>query len=155
MGGPRRGAGRKPVPFWRKVQIGVFCQERFQQEQEAQRWTRFEARGDTQSRRQIQEQARTAAARAKRRFVTLPPAELRKAIAKPAAELDRIGRVFAVPEVRPKGVRGRILRDAADKFGVGPSVADKYWQLVRRLVLISSCNRGGTSKSAYMLRPVN
>jgi hypothetical protein len=133
-GGSGRGQGRPPTPFWRKVQVGIFCEERFQQEQEAQRWARFEARGDTHRRRQLQEQARTAAARAQRRFVALPPAELRKAIAKPAAELDKIGRVSAVPKVRPKGIRGRILREAADEYGCSPSVADKYWQLVRRLV---------------------
>jgi hypothetical protein len=132
-GGKRKGAGRPPVPFRHKLEVGVFCQERFQQEQKAQRRAWLEARGDTQRRRQLQEQARTAAARAKRRFVTLPPAELRKAIAKPAAELDKIGRVSAVPKVRPKGIRGRILREAADKYGTSPSVADKYWQLVRRL----------------------
>ena len=132
-GGKQKGAGRPPVPFWRKVQVGLFCQERFQQEQEAQRWARFEARGDTQRRRQLQEQARTAAARAKRQFVTLPLAELRKAIAKPAAELDKIGRVSGCRRFDRRVSGGEYCGKRPTKFGTSPSVADKYWQLVRRL----------------------
>ena len=94
-GGKQKGAGRPPVPFLRKLQVGMFCQERLPR-----------ARGPTVGPvRGPQRYSSAASCKSKPdcrgragRFVTLPPAELRKAIAKQATELDKIGRVSAVPE---------------------------------------------------------
>jgi len=144
-GGSRPGAGRKPVSPARRREIGGWCEDLHRSIREDERRSRLEARSNTKAIRRHQAEAWKSAARVRRRFVSLPATELRRAIAAPAAEIDKLGRIGYAPARRPKGARARILKEAAKQFGITESVADKYWKEFRRFErrLISSRNPRG------------
>src|SRR5262249_37422663 len=54
---------------------------------------------------------------------------------KAADELDKLGRLGFAPEPpRPKNMRDKILKLAAEKFGISVDVADKWWKFGRKEV---------------------
>jgi len=132
-GGKREGSGRKRASM-RKIKVGLFCETRHRELSEEEARVRYEARATTKAKRKQQERARGAAIRAKgSHYGRLPLHVLETAIAKPSAEIDKLGpRYHQEPLKRPKGARAKILEEAAQKYRISTWYADECWKLARQ-----------------------
>jgi len=138
-GGPRPGPGRKRKPYNRKMRVYAFCEELQCKAREQKRWERVEARPDTEAKRRHQADWQGAMQWVVRlRQPTTLAGESRRVTSSrragaAAAELDKLGRIGSAPETpRPKNIRDKILKLAAEKFGISIDVADKWWKFGRK-----------------------
>jgi hypothetical protein len=125
------------MPYARKLEIGMWCEDRFRRVQKKEALARIEAR--SAAKREQQAKAHDAAARLARAHMQVPPALLARAVAGPAAQLDKLGRFDSEPLRRPKGAREPILRAAAREFKISIWAADRCWRLARRWPLFDCC----------------
>ena len=137
-GGNRPGAGRKPIPWVVRMQIGMFCESRLLKIVELQTLARHDARAVVKKIRKQQSIALGILQRARGQVNTHPHALAAAidALVKPAAEIKRLGRVHELPTRRPKGFRSQILKEAVrefGKFGVTADIADTCWKRWREL----------------------
>jgi hypothetical protein len=166
-GGKTKGSGRKPVPYWIKLRVGAFCEDCYLEERKRQASDRHEARRDIKAIRRAQEHPRQIRERVQKRFRAPPQwrRQLRNLfdskmerplgrLGHVSAQIEKLGRYRSAPLKRPKGVRSKILKEAAEKFRtidyegkkyhITVDVADKYWKIFRKHArrLISSRNGG-------------